>query len=170
MVEVLGRTKLRREDAMLSRNPFSGLCSSTAHGCLKVRVRESPLRFHQSQGAVESMNKFIAGQVRSLLADTRARLPDEKLDVNHNLFPWKVPSSPRNFRYGPRTVKRLFNLNLEVDVNLCLLRCGWTPKSPPREALSTQHHKPCFKYMLQVVSHLFTNAHSCRPPVRVTSF
>ena len=62
-------------------------------GASRVRVRESPPRSHQSQGAVESMNKFIAGQVRTLLADIRARYPDEKLDVSHNLFPWMVRHS-----------------------------------------------------------------------------
>ena len=42
---------------------------------------------------MESMNQFIAGQVRTLLADIRACYPDEKLDVNHNLVPWIVRHS-----------------------------------------------------------------------------
>eukprot|EP00435_Cladocopium_sp_Y103_P039651 s2889_g10.t1 len=54
----------------------------------EVSVRESPPKQHQSQGAVESMNGFVASQVRALWMDVRARYPE--LDVSCNLTPWLV--------------------------------------------------------------------------------
>ena len=57
-------------------------------GASKVSVRESPPKQHQSQGAVESMNGFVASQIRALWMDVRTRYPE--LDVSCNLTPWLV--------------------------------------------------------------------------------
>ena len=51
-------------------------------------MRESPPKQHQSQGAVESMNGFVASQIRALWMDVRTRYPE--LDVSCNLTPWLV--------------------------------------------------------------------------------
>ena len=57
-------------------------------GSSKVSVRESPPKQHQSQGAVESMNGFVASQIRALWLDVRKRYPS--LDVSSNITPWLV--------------------------------------------------------------------------------
>ena len=57
-------------------------------GSSRASVRESPPKQHQSQGAVESMNGFVASQIRALWLDVRKRYPS--LDVSSNLTPWLV--------------------------------------------------------------------------------
>ena len=57
-------------------------------GARRVQLRSAPVRSHQSQGAVESANAFVAGQIRTLWADLTARYPE--LDPSHNAMPWLV--------------------------------------------------------------------------------
>ena len=42
-------------------------------GARRLQARSVPVRSHQSQGAVESANAFLAGQIRALWADLRER-------------------------------------------------------------------------------------------------
>ena len=57
-------------------------------GARRLQVRSAPVRSHQSQGAVESANAFLAGQIRTLWADLRERYP--ALEPSHNSVPWLV--------------------------------------------------------------------------------
>ena len=57
-------------------------------GSRRLQVRSAPVRSHQSQGAVESANAFLAGQIRTLWADLRGRYP--ALEPSHNSVPWLV--------------------------------------------------------------------------------
>ena len=57
-------------------------------GAAKISVREAPPKQHQAQGAVESMNGFVASQIRALWLDVRKRYPE--VDVSHNITPWLV--------------------------------------------------------------------------------
>eukprot|EP00435_Cladocopium_sp_Y103_P035812 s3630_g9.t1 len=57
-------------------------------GASRVSAREAPPKQHQSQGAVESMNGFVASQIPALWLDVRLRYP--ALEVSCNLTPWLV--------------------------------------------------------------------------------
>ena len=65
------------------QDPFKSTLDSS-----RVSVRDSPPKQHQSQGAVESMNGFVASQIRALWLDVRKRYPS--LDVSSNITPWLV--------------------------------------------------------------------------------
>ena len=59
----------------------------------RAQARLPPRYSHQSHGAIEGVNAFLAGQIRTWMGDIRQRFDPKNesippLDVNHILFPW----------------------------------------------------------------------------------
>ncbi|CAE8654540.1 unnamed protein product [Polarella glacialis] len=59
-------------------------------GAARIQLRESPRYSHASNGAVEAMNGYLAGQVRTWLLALQEHYPLRVMDVNHLVFPWLV--------------------------------------------------------------------------------
>ncbi|CAE8742493.1 unnamed protein product, partial [Polarella glacialis] len=59
-------------------------------GAARIQLRESPRYSHASNGAVEAMNGYLAGQVRTWLLALQEHYPLTVMDVNHLVFPWLV--------------------------------------------------------------------------------